>query len=59
MANTWQGEFPWQNLEAARQGAARPRSGLPSQRPQSLRRGGQRMGVDERLLRRAACRLCF
>ena len=50
MANTWQGEFPWQNLVT--DGYERNVSGriIPAQRLRALRHGRQRLGVDVRLL---------
>jgi hypothetical protein len=50
MANTWQGEFPWQNLSL--DGYERTSSGrlVPAQRIRSLRYGGERLGVDQRLV---------
>ena len=45
--------------EAAGQARHVPGPELPSQRPRPVRHGRQRVGVDERLLRRAACWLCF
>ena len=53
MANTWQGEFPWQNLlldSYVRHVAGRT---LPAQRLRPLRHGRQRLGVDGRLLHAA------
>ena len=54
MANTWQGEFPWQNL--ALDGYARHVAGeaLPAERLRPLRRGRQRLGVDRGLVHAAA-----
>ena len=50
MANTWQGEFPWQNLllDTLRAHVADPV--VPAQRLRPVRRHRQRLGVDERLL---------
>ena len=56
MANTWQGEFPWQNLKL--DGYERHLAGreLPAERLRPLRRHRQRLGVDDRLVRPAASR---
>ena len=53
MANTWQGEFPWQNLKL--DGYERHLAGrqLPAERLRPLRHDRQRLGVDERLVRPA------
>ncbi len=53
MANTWQGEFPWQNL--CTDGYERDLAGraLPAERFRAARRGRKRLGMDERLVRRA------
>ena len=52
MANTWQGEFPWQNLQAAAQARHVRGAQLPAQRLRALRHGRERVGVDQRLFRR-------
>ena len=50
MANTWQGEFPWQNLrEDGFEGTVAGRV-LPAQRLRPVRHGRQRLGVDRRLV---------
>src|SRR4029450_12917729 len=49
MANTWQGEFPWQNLLLDRY-ARTPPVGVPAQRLRPGGHGQQRLGVDQRLL---------
>ena len=53
MANTWQGEFPWQNLKL--DGYERHLAGrqLPAERLRPLRHDRQRLGVDVRLVRPA------
>ena len=50
MANTWQGEFPWQNLLLDRYEGTSPVKTLPAQRLRALRHGRQRLGVDVGLL---------
>ena len=52
MANTWQGEFPWQNLRGQVRGHVAGRV-VPAQRLRPVRHGRQRLGVDGRLLRAA------
>ena len=48
-ANTWQGEFPWQNLKLdGHEGTSR--SKLHAERLRPLRHDGQRLGVDDGLL---------
>ena len=54
MANTWQGEFPWQNLLLDRFEGTSPVEDVPAERLRPLRHGRQRLGVDGRLLRAAA-----
>ena len=49
-ANTWQGEFPWQNLKAGRLRRNVARRQLSTERLRALRRVRQRLGVDERLV---------
>ena len=53
MANTWQGEFPWQNLKRGRLRGNLARRQLPAQRLRALRHDRQRLGVDVRLLHAA------
>ena len=53
MANTWQGEFPWQNLQARRLRADIAGRELPAERLRPVRRDRQRLGVDVRLVRAA------
>ena len=50
MANTWQGEFPWQNLLLDRYEAHLAREPLPTERLRPLRHGRERLGMDFRLL---------
>ncbi len=50
-ANTWQGEFPWQNLLHRRLRGHVSRRQLPPERLRALRHGRQRLGVDLRCLR--------
>ena len=50
MANTWQGEFPWQNLLHGRLRGHVAGQVLPAQRLRPLRHGRQRLGVDGGLL---------
>ena len=56
MANTWQGEFPWQNLEARRLRGDVAGRQLPAERLRPLRHGRERLGVDDRLVLAAASR---
>ena len=49
MANHWQGEFPWRNTGARGWRGTRRRP-LPRERLRALRRHGECMGVDVRLL---------
>ena len=53
MANTWQGEFPWQNLLLDRLRRHVTGRDVPAERVRPLRHGRQRLGVDGRLLRHA------
>ena len=53
MANTWQGEFPWQDLKPPHKRGTSPVGELPRERLRAARHGGQRLGVDQRLLRHA------
>ena len=50
MANTWQGEFPWQNLMLDQLRGDVARGDVPAERVRPLRHGRQRVGMDERLL---------
>ena len=50
MANTWQGEFPWQNLKLDGYERTSPVEELPAERVRPLRHHGKRVGVDERLV---------
>ena len=52
MANTWQGEFPWQNLMLDGYAGTSPVGCVPAQRLRAARHGRQRLGVDVRLLQR-------
>ena len=52
MANTWQGEFPWQNLRPTATKVPR-RWHVPAERLRAVRHGGQHLGVDDRLVRAA------
>ncbi len=56
MANTWQGEFPWQNLKLDGFEGTSPVGQLPAERLRALRHHRQRLGVDIRLVRPAASR---
>ena len=56
MANTWQGEFPWQNLRTDRVRRHVPGQVLPGQRLRPVRHGRQRLGMDRRLLSPVASR---
>ena len=56
MANTWQGEFPWQNLKPPGRRGTSPVGSFPPNGYGLLRHGRERLGVDERLLRRPAGR---
>ena len=51
MANSWQGEFPWQNLKVGRARGHSARRQLPAERLRALRHDRERLGVDERLVR--------
>ena len=51
-ANTWQGEFPWQNLRADGFEGTSPVGSFPAERLRALRRLRERLGVDERLVHR-------
>ena len=46
-ANTWQGQFPWQNFVTDGYAAHRSRRDVCSQRLRLIRHGRQRVGVDE------------
>ena len=50
MANTWQGEFPWQNLRIDGYQGTSPVGRLPAERLRALRHDRQRVGVDVRPL---------
>ena len=50
MANTWQGEFPWQNLLADGYEGTSPVRRVSAERLRAVRHGRQRVGVDERLV---------
>ena len=50
MANTWQGEFPHENLRARRLRAHLAGDGLPAQRLRPLRHDRQCLGMDHRLV---------
>ena len=50
MANTWQGEFPWQNLLRGRLRVDRAGRLVPAERLRPLRHGRQRLGMDDRLV---------
>ena len=50
MANTWQGEFPWQNLLRGRLRMDGTGRLVSAQRLRPVRHGGQRVGVDDRLV---------
>ena len=56
MANTWQGEFPWQNLKQRRLRGHIAGRQLPAERLRAVRHGRQRLGVDERLVHAAPAR---
>ena len=53
MANTWQGEFPWQNLLLDKLRADLAGPVVPAERLRPVRHGRQRLGVDDRLLHAA------
>ena len=62
MANSWQGEFPWQNLLSGWLRGDFSRGFVPAQWLRSLRHGRQCVGVDLRLVcsaprRRGGCAL--
>ena len=46
MANTWQGEFPWQNLRLRRLRRHLPGREVPAERLRAPRHGRQRLGMD-------------
>ncbi len=54
MANSWQGEFPWQNLKTDGYDGHVAGGLVPAERLRALRRLRERLGVDDRFLRRAA-----
>ena len=53
MANTWQGEFPWQNLKLDGFEGTSPGRVVPAERLRPLRHDRQRLGMDDRLLHAA------
>ena len=53
MANTWQGEFPIHNTGEDGHTGTAPVGSLPAQRLRPARHDRQRLGVDDRLVRRA------
>ena len=46
VANTWHGQFPYQNLSAPGMDRTTPGAPIPTQRVRPVRRGGQRLGMD-------------
>ena len=58
MANTWQGEFPHQNLAQRRLRAHLAGRNLSGQWLRALRHDRQRLGMDDRLVVRQASRGC-
>ena len=50
MANTWQGEFPWQNLLDDGYEGTSPVDAFPPERLRPARHDRQRLGVDDRLV---------
>ena len=56
MANTWQGEFPWQNLKLDGYERTSPVGSFPPNGYGLLRHDRQRLGVDVRLVRPASPR---
>ena len=50
MCNTWQGEFPWQNLLQRRLRVDRAGRVFPAERLWAVRDGGQRLGMDDGLV---------
>ena len=52
MANTWQGEFPWQNLPQDGYEGTSPVGAFPPNGYGLVRHDRQRLGVDDRLVRR-------
>ena len=50
MANTWQGNFPHENLRDGRLGADLAGARVPAQRLRPLRHDRQRLGMDDRLV---------
>ena len=55
-ANTWQGEFPWQNLLLDGYEGTSPVGAFPANGYGLLRHDRQRLGVDQRLLTRRGTR---
>ena len=56
MANTWQGEFPHENLAQRRLRAHHAGRRLPAERLRPLRHDRQRLGMDDRLVSRRGMR---
>ena len=56
MANTWQGEFPWQNLVEDGYEGTSPVGAFPPNGYGLLRHDRQCLGVDDRLVRRPSIR---
>ena len=56
MANTWQGEFPWQNLQSDGYARTSPVDAFPAERLRPAGHDRQRLGVDHRLVRAAPSR---
>ena len=54
MANTWQGEFPWQNLQSDGYPRTSPVDAFPAERLRPAGHDRQRLGVDHRLVRAAS-----
>ena len=54
MANTWQGEFPWQNLRVDGYEGTSPVGAFPPNGHGALRHDRQRLGVDARCVWRRA-----
>jgi hypothetical protein len=55
MANSWQGEFPWQNLKLDGFEGASPGGVVPAERLRPLRHHRERLGVDDRFLHASPC----
>ena len=56
MCNTWQGEFPWQNLLTDGYEWTAPVGSFPAERLWAVRDGRQRLGMDDRLVSGARAR---